>query len=58
MKRFQKGSGRKDGAGKLEELLAERVAVEATRVAEERIKKTFRITEFDSDEVYGPMDSR
>jgi hypothetical protein len=41
----------------LEEIIAERVAHEATRIAEERIKEMFRITEFDTDEVFGFMSS-
>jgi len=46
------------GSSALEELLAERIASEAARMAEERVRETFRITEFDPDEVYGPMDSK
>jgi hypothetical protein len=41
----------------LEELLAERISVEAARIAEERIREMFSITEFDPDEVYGFMGS-
>jgi hypothetical protein len=41
----------------LEELLAERIASEAARIAEERIKETFATTEFDPDEVFGFMTS-
>ena len=41
----------------LEELLAERIASEAARIAEERIREMFTVTEFDPDEVYGPMTS-
>ena len=41
----------------LEEMLAERVAQEATRIAEEQIKDMFRVTEFDPDEVLGFMSS-
>ena len=41
----------------LENLLAERIAVEATRIAEERIMEMFSITEFDPDEVHGFMSS-
>jgi uncharacterized protein YoaH (UPF0181 family) len=44
-------------ASSLEELLADRIAGEAIRIAEERIRETFRITEFDPDEVYGFMSS-
>jgi hypothetical protein len=44
-------------ASSLEELLAERIAGEAVRIAEERIRETFRITEFDPDEVFGFMTS-
>jgi hypothetical protein len=42
----------------LEELLAERIAGEVARIAEERVRKVFEVTEFDPDEVYGPMDFR
>jgi hypothetical protein len=42
----------------LEELIAERIASEAVRIAEARVRETFRVTEFDPDEVFGPMDSR
>ena len=41
----------------LEELLAERIAAEAARIAEERIREMFEITEFDPDEVLGFMSS-
>jgi hypothetical protein len=41
----------------LEEMIAERVAHEATRIAEERIREMFEVTEFDPDEVYGFMTS-
>lgn len=41
----------------LEELLAERIAAEATRIAEERIKEMFEVTRFDPDEVHGFMGS-
>ena len=44
-------------AATLEEMIAERVAHEATRIAEERIRELFRITEFDPDEVFGFMTS-
>ncbi len=30
----------------------------AARIAEERIRQMFAVTEFDPDEVFGPMDSR
>ena len=42
----------------LEELLAERIASEAGRIAEERTRAMFEFTEFDPDEVHGFMDSR
>ena len=42
----------------LEEILANRIACEVARIAEERIREMFSITEFDPDEVFGPMDSR
>ncbi len=41
----------------LEEMIAERVVHEATRIAEERIKEMFQFTEFDPDEVLGFMTS-
>lgn len=41
----------------LEELLAERIADEAVRIADERIKAMFEVTEFDPDEVFGFMGS-
>ncbi len=43
--------------GTLEELLAERLASDATRIAEERIRQMFEVTEFDPDEVLGFMSS-
>ena len=42
----------------LEELLADRIAAEAARIAEARIRAMFEFTEFDPDEVHGFMDSR
>ena len=44
-------------ASSLEELLANRIASEATRIAEERIKAAFQVTEFDPDEIHGFMTS-
>ena len=41
----------------LEDLLAERIAVEAARIAEERIRAMFVVTEFDPDEIHGFMTS-
>jgi hypothetical protein len=41
----------------LEEHLANRIASQATRIAEERIKAAFQVTEFDPDEVHGFMTS-
>lgn len=41
----------------LEELLAERIAIEAARIANERVKAMFAVTEFDPDEVHGFMNS-
>jgi hypothetical protein len=41
----------------LEELLAERITVEAVRIAEEHIREMFETTEFDPDEVHGFMGS-
>jgi hypothetical protein len=41
----------------LEEIVGERVAQEAARIAEERIKEMIRATEFDPDEVFGFMSS-
>ena len=40
-------------ATSLEEVLADRIAQQATRMAEERIKEMVRIVEFDPDEVFG-----
>ena len=44
-------------ATNLEEMIAERVAQQATRIAQERIKEMFRVTEFNPDEVFGFMTS-
>jgi hypothetical protein len=44
-------------ASSLEELLANRIAGEAARIAEDLIRETFAVTEFDADEVYGFMNS-
>ena len=44
-------------ATNLEEMIAARVAQQATRIAEERIKEMFRVTEFSPDEVFGFMTS-
>ena len=41
----------------LEEMIAERVAHEAVRIVEERIRKMFKVTDFDPDEVFGFMNS-
>ena len=41
----------------LEELLAMRIAAEAVRIVEERIREMFETTEFDADEVHGFMGS-
>ncbi len=41
----------------LEELLAERIAAEAARIAEDRIRAAFDVTPFDPDEVHGFMNS-
>ena len=41
----------------LEELLAVRIATEAGRIAEERIREMFETMEFDPDEVHGFMGS-
>jgi hypothetical protein len=41
----------------LEEMIAKRVAQEAIRIAEERIREMFEVTEFDPDEVFGFMSS-
>jgi hypothetical protein len=43
--------------GTLEQLVAERIAREAARIAEERIREMFKVTEFDPDEVLGFMTS-
>jgi hypothetical protein len=56
----RRGTGAIDAvheATTLEEMIAERVAQEATRIAGERIKVMFRVTEFDPDEVLGFMTS-
>jgi cytochrome P450 len=58
--RNRRGTGGIDAvreASTLEEMLAERMAQEAARIAEERIKEMFRVTEFDLDEVFGFMTS-
>ncbi len=44
-------------ASPLEELLANRIAGEVTRIAEDLIREAFAVTEFDPDEVYGFMNS-
>ncbi len=44
-------------ASSLEELLADRIAAEDARIAEDLIRRTFVVTEFDPDEVHGFMDS-
>jgi hypothetical protein len=41
----------------LEELIAERIAAEAARIAEERIQDLYEISAFDPDEVLGFMTS-
>jgi hypothetical protein len=41
----------------LEELLADRIAGEVARIAEDLIRETFAVTEFDPDEIYGFMNS-
>jgi len=41
----------------LEEIVAERIAGEVAKVAEDLIRKAFAVTEFDPDEVYGFMNS-
>ena len=53
-----RGTGADVGeAATLEEMLAERLAREAARIAEERLRAMFEVTEFDPDEVFGFMDS-
>jgi hypothetical protein len=44
-------------ASSLEDLLAERIASEVARIAEEHIREMFSVTEFDPDEVHGFMTS-
>jgi hypothetical protein len=44
-------------AATLEGMLADRLAGEVARIAEERIREMFTVTEFDPDEVFGFMDS-
>ena len=53
------GSEREEGQppSNLEELLAERITVEAGRIAEEHIREMFETTEFDPDEEHGFMGS-
>jgi hypothetical protein len=41
----------------LEEIVAERIAGEVARIAEELIREAFAATDFDPDEVYGFMNS-
>jgi hypothetical protein len=41
----------------LEEFVAERIASEVARIAGERIREMFEVTEFDPDEVLGFMSS-
>ena len=41
-------------ASSLEEMVAERIADHAARIAEERVREAFSLTEFDPDEVLGP----
>ena len=41
----------------LEEIVAERIAGEAARIAVDLIREAFSVTEFDPDEVYGFMNS-
>lgn len=41
----------------LEEIVAERIAGQAARIAEELIREAFAATEFGPDEVYGFMNS-
>jgi hypothetical protein len=45
------------GSSSLEELLADRIAREAAKIAEERIREMLEVTEFDPDEVLGFMTS-
>jgi hypothetical protein len=44
-------------ASSLEKLLADRIASEAARLAENLIREAFAVTEFNPDEVYGFMTS-
>ena len=44
-------------ATSLEEMVADRIAGEATRIAEERVREMFEVTEFNPDEVFGFMTS-
>jgi hypothetical protein len=44
-------------ASSLEKLLADRIASEAARLAENLIRRVFEVTEFNPDEVYGFMNS-
>ncbi len=42
-------------APSLQEMLAERIAHHAARIVEETVRAAFTVTEFDGDEVLGPM---
>ena len=44
--------------GTLEQLVAERIAREAARIAEDRLREMFEVTEVDPDEVFGFMSSK
>lgn len=50
--------GLDEKAANLEELLADRIAGQAARLLEERIRAAFETSEFDPDEVFGPMESQ
>ncbi len=52
------GKASRDGPRNGKNLLAGRIAEEAVRIAEERIRAMFEVTGFDPDEVLGPMDSK
>jgi hypothetical protein len=58
--RNRRGTGGIDAvreASTLEEMVAERIAREAARIAEERVRALVEVTEFDPDEVFGFMSS-
>jgi hypothetical protein len=51
------GRGQAQRLGTLEELVAERIASEAARITEERIREIISLSDLDPDEIYGFMSS-